>query len=58
MTNRFCWTLLASALLAQVAAADAPPDGKLPADATPLAYALALKSIRAPTASAVRCAYA
>jgi len=43
MTNRFCWTLLASALLAQVAAADAPPDGKLPADATPLAYALALK---------------
>jgi alanyl aminopeptidase len=43
IANRIRWSLLASTLIVQGAIADAPPTGKLPDDATPLAYALDLR---------------
>ncbi len=41
--KKFCCTALASTLLAAAAPAEAPPTGKLPDDAMPLAYTLDLK---------------
>jgi alanyl aminopeptidase len=41
--NKACWLLLTSTLMVRGAIADAPPTGKLPDDAQPLAYALNLR---------------
>ena len=41
--EKFCCTVLASTLFAAAATAEAPPTGKLPDDARPLAYTLNLK---------------